>query len=91
MATPSGAAASAISTLSVSSWRTMRPRPAPSAERTAISRCRTVALDSSRFATLAHAISSSTRLTAPIIVMTMSVMSDGIIESRSVTAVAPQP
>jgi hypothetical protein len=39
---------------------------------------------------LAHAI-SSTRLTAPIIVITTSVMLDGIIESRSETAVAPQP
>ena len=43
--------------LSVSNWRITRPRPAPSARRIAISRCRVVARASSRFATLAHAIS----------------------------------
>ena len=52
------------STLSVSSWRTMRPRPAPMAERMAISRERPVARASSRLATLAQAI-SSTQPTAP--------------------------
>ena len=45
------------STLSVSSWRATRPRPAPSARRMAISRCRTDDRASSRFATFAHAIS----------------------------------
>ena len=42
----------------------MRPRPAPMAARMAISRLRTVARTSSRFATLAQAM-SSTKLTAP--------------------------
>ena len=51
-------------TFSVSSWRTIRPRPAPIAARMAISRFLAVARTSSRFATLAHAI-SSTKLTAP--------------------------
>ena len=50
--------------LSVSSCRMMRPRPAPMAARTAISRLRVVARASSRFATFAHAM-SSTKLTAP--------------------------
>ena len=44
----------------------IRPRPAPIAARTAISRLRPVARTSSRFATLAQAI-SSTKLTAPTI------------------------
>jgi hypothetical protein len=52
------------STLSVSSWTMMRPRPAPMAERMAISRRRPVARTSSRLATLAQAI-SRTRPTAP--------------------------
>ena len=52
------------STLSVSSWRTMRLRPAPMAERMAISRARPVARASSRLATFAQAI-SSTQPTAP--------------------------
>ena len=52
------------STLSVSSCAMMRPRPAPIAERIAISRRRPVARTSSRLATLAQAI-SSTRPTAP--------------------------
>ena len=43
--------------LSVRSWRTMRPRPAPIAKRTAISRRRVVQRASSRFAMLTHAIS----------------------------------
>ena len=52
-------------TLSTSSWRTMRQRLAPSDTRTAISRVRCVERASSRFATFAHAI-SSTKATAPI-------------------------
>ena len=43
-------------TLSVSSWRMIRPRPAPIAARKATSRLRAVARTSSRFATLAQAI-----------------------------------
>ena len=61
---PSTPPASESSTLSVSSCRMMRPRPAPIAARTAISRLRPVARTSSRFATFAHAM-SSTRPTAP--------------------------
>ena len=50
--------------LSVSIWRSSRPRSAPSAVRSPSSRCRTVLRASSRFATLTQAI-SSTRTTAP--------------------------
>ena len=52
-------------TLSVSSWRSRRPRLAPSASRTAISRCRAAALESSRLATFAQAISSTAPTTPP--------------------------
>ena len=55
---------SASTTLSVSSWRTSRIRPAPTAARTTISRPRAEARASSRLATLAQAI-SSTKATAP--------------------------
>ena len=61
---PTAAPARESSTLSVSSCRTMRARPAPMATRMAISRRRPMARASSRLATLAQAI-SSTRLTAP--------------------------
>ena len=54
----------ASSVLSVSSWRTSRPRPAPSAARIASSRLRRSMRESIRFATLAQAI-SSTQPTAP--------------------------
>ena len=47
------------STLSVTSWRTSRPRPAPMARRTAISRVRPEARARRTFATLALAISST--------------------------------
>jgi len=56
---PSRPPAVESSTLSVSSCRSSRARRAPSASRTAISRCRPLARASSRPATLAHAISSS--------------------------------
>ncbi len=49
----------------MSNWRTSRARPAPTASRTAISCRRAVARASSRLATLAHAI-SSTSPTTPI-------------------------
>ena len=55
---------SEINRLSVSICRTRRQRPAPSAARTAISRCRAVARASSRLAALTQAI-SSTSPTAP--------------------------
>ena len=45
--------------LSIRSCRTIRARPAPIARRTAISRCRDAARASSRLATLAQAISST--------------------------------
>ena len=64
--TPAAPPASAISTLSVSSCRTMRPRPAPSAARTAISRRRAAPRARSMLPTLAQAI-SSTKPTAPSI------------------------
>jgi len=47
---------SASKTLSVSNCRTMRPRPAPTAERTAISRVRRAAFARSKLAMLAQAI-----------------------------------
>ena len=59
MATPSAPATAASAIDSVSSWRTRRPRLAPSDSRTATSRRRPTAFDSSRFATLAHAITST--------------------------------
>ena len=49
----------------MSSCRTRRPRLAPSASRTASSRCRAAARDSSRFATFAQAISSTAPTTPP--------------------------
>ncbi len=55
---------SASSTLSVSSWRMIRPREPPTAARIAISRRRPVARASRRFATFAHAM-RSTNATAP--------------------------
>ena len=61
---PSAPPASERITHSVSSWRTSRPRPAPSAARTAISDSRAAARASSRLATLAQAM-SSTKPTAP--------------------------
>ena len=51
------------SMLSVSSWRMMRQRPAPSAVRVAISLCLPAARASNRFATLAQAI-NRTKATA---------------------------
>ena len=65
-AMPSGMLARPISTLSVSSWRRIRARPAPSAVRIEISRMRADARASIRFATLKQAI-RRIRVTAPII------------------------
>ena len=58
-ATPVAPPAIASARLSVIIWRTIRPRPAPRAERTATSRVRPDARTSSRLATFAHANSSS--------------------------------
>ncbi len=54
---PSAAPAAASTRLSVRSWRVSLPCPAPIEARTAISRCRPSARESSRFATLAQAMS----------------------------------
>ena len=81
-ATPIGALTRPISTASVSSCRTIRHRPAPSAVRIEISRCRTEARASSRLATLAHAI-SSTSVTAHIIARIISSTSSGSIHDSS--------
>ena len=56
---PSAPPAKASIRLSVSSCRTSRPRVAPSESRTEISFCRVVARESSRLATLAQTISST--------------------------------
>ena len=53
---PAAAPAAASIALSTSSWRTIRPRPAPIARRSAISRVRVAPRASSRFATLTQAI-----------------------------------
>jgi hypothetical protein len=55
--------------LSVSSARTTRPREAPSASRTLISRLRVAARASIRLATLAHAISSTNATAIDMIVI----------------------
>ena len=59
-----GPAEQASITLSVSSCRTRRPRPAPIASRVAISFCRAEARASSRLATFAQAV-QSTRAATP--------------------------
>ena len=56
--------ASASTQLSVRSWRTMRPRPAPIASLTAISRCRERPRASSRLATFEQPISMNRRAAA---------------------------
>ncbi len=61
---PAAPAKKASNRLSVINCRTIRPRPAPTAARIAISRVRAVAFASNRVATLAQAI-SRTKLTAP--------------------------
>ena len=63
-ATPRAPPTSESSTLSVRSWATMRSRRAPIATRSASSRCRPAARPSSRLATLAQQI-RSTSPTAP--------------------------
>ena len=61
---PAAPPRSESTTLSASSWRIKRARPAPSAARTAISPVRVVARASRRFDTLTQAI-SITKPTAP--------------------------
>ncbi len=65
MPSPAAPPTAESNTLSVSSCRASRQRPAPIAVRIAISRCRAVARASSRLARLAQAI-SSTKPTAPM-------------------------
>ena len=76
------------STASTSSWRTMRQRDAPSARRTAISRARCAARESSRLATFAQAI-SRTKPTAPINVRNMIRMGPPL--KRSLMAITSTP
>ena len=61
--TPTAPPSAASSTLSVNSCRIRRQRPAPTASRTLISALRKAARASSRFATLAQAISSTSATT----------------------------
>jgi hypothetical protein len=70
MATPSPPPMDASNRLSVRSWRIRRVRVAPSDKRTASSRCRDAARESSRFATFAHTI-SSTITTTPVSIETV--------------------
>ena len=66
----------------MSSWRTSRPRVAPIDRRTEISRCRVVARDSSRFATLAQTISSMTNATLASQMATRSLACDTAFRSN---------
>ena len=77
-------------TLSVSSWRMIRRRPAPSAARTASSRVRALARASSRLATLAQQI-SSTNPTTPRNSIDVSLRSLPIIESCIGSSRTPRP
>ena len=61
--TPTAPPNAASNTLSVSSCRTRRQRPAPTASRVVISALRKADRASNRFATLAHAISSTSATT----------------------------
>ena len=87
---PSAPPISESTTLSVSSCRTMRRRPAPSADRTASSRMRTVARASSRLATLAQQM-RSTKPTTPRNSIDVSRRSLPIIESCSGSSRTPRP
>src|SRR5262249_37284603 len=61
--TPTAAPSAAMTNAAVRSWRTSRPRLAPTARRMPISRCRPEARASSMLATFAHAISSTSPTT----------------------------
>ena len=74
---------SASTRLSVSSWRTSRPRVAPSDNRMPISFRRAADLASSRLATFAQAM-SSTRPTAPITKITTGVALFSTLGGRNV-------
>ena len=81
--------ATARSVLSVSSWRTSRPRPAPSAARIASSRLRRSMRASIRFATFAQAI-SRTQPTAPSSTSSVG-RARSVSSSPRLTAVAVKP
>ena len=72
----------ASSTLSVNNWRTRRCHPAPSAVRMATSFWRPVARVSRRLATLAHAISSTSRHRAEQHQHRAAHVADDLIEQR---------
>ena len=86
---PSSAAMSARHTLSVSSCRTRRPAPAPSALRTASSRWRARPLASTRLPTLAHPI-SNTKTPAPRSTRS-GVLTGPTATSRRGTTLTPRP
>ena len=86
---PAPADTAASSRLSVINCATIRPRPAPSAARTASSLARPVARAISRFATFAHAI-NNTRPTAPNSSISVGLESPTSC-SRSGTTAAPFP
>ena len=90
MITPAPVPSSASTADSVNSCRTSRPRPAPSAARTRISPRRFAAWATSRFATFAHA-SSSSRPTAPKSTHTASRTRGATIHSAKGTASALHP
>ena len=89
-ATPSAPPRSDSTRLSVSSWRTIRRRPAPSADRTASSRSRAVARASSRLATFAQQI-SSTKPTTPRNSIEVSLRSLPIMVSCIGSSATPRP
>jgi hypothetical protein len=80
MTTPSTPPIADTTRLSVTSWRTMRPRPAPSAARIASSLWRAVPRASCRCATLTHAISRTSPTAAS------SVQSAGRTSSKSLSS-----
>ena len=89
-AAPSTPPTAASTRLSVSNWRTTRPRPAPSAERIASSRDRAVARASSRLATLAQQM-SSTKPTTPRNSIEVTRRSLPMIAWRTGTTSTPRP
>ena len=87
---PSAPPTTDSTTLSVSSCRTMRPRLAPSAARTASSPVRALARASSRFATLTQQV-SRTMPTTPRNMSDVSSTSPPTYASRSDSSAMPRP
>ena len=79
---PTAAEIAPSARLSVTSCRTRRPRLAPSAARTPISRSRVMAVEMSTVATFAHASSSTSAITAN---------TKTVVESASDAAMRPRP